>query len=728
MKPTQVERGLVEGGEISSTMFGLSERASDQSHILNILRDKLYTNKVLAVIREYSTNAWDAHIDAGCPQTPIHVRLPTPLDPTFIVRDFGKGLAPEDIIHTYTKYGSSTKRDTNAVVGMLGIGSKSGFAYSDSFSVTSYFEGIKRIYVASLDATNMGKMTLHYEGPTKEQGIEIRIPVHPKDTEQFYSEAKALFPFFDPQPVINVELVSLAESAWGAADGWIQRDVPKGLPRWTARMGCVPYRINFENIGELSENDEILLAKHAGCIYLPLGTADVSASREELEYTEKTKLAVREGLLRLRATQSAHVLSLVMACSGIARRLKAIEIAKTTGMSLPKEYLYLESPRAQLCELSDAAFDAQCAELDRNNKPVPRRQTKSFRLLSKVVLNSSAERVEEISSVKVAEFTQLVFNDEPDKARLKHYSDIWRYTVVDPLPGFTKEQVLRELKPLIQTATLDGIQIQDASTVGTYVPRAKGRGGRIVDTLERVRHPYRNRLFKWLNLSDTENSGNWEPTDNAFESHNVYVILKGFRSSTSLVEIRRNKYLLEVLAPHVEFPEIYGIRDLVIDPMSPEKIHAVPYDKWFSNTMKTLMAEDTDLSLTIADSEFFVLLGHPKEMSSIVVAEFCRHLTEGHPLRHYLEVTQRVAKVGNSDGYYADTPKRLYKAYRQQIGNISNNLRRDAINACGELPRFNVSQYPLLPDRPENFLRGLNSFHAAKDMGRYIQLIDLHGA
>ena len=62
----------------------------------SILSDSLYSNKIKAVIRELSTNAYDAHIAAGNAETPFYINLPTALDSQFWVRDYGTGLNKED--------------------------------------------------------------------------------------------------------------------------------------------------------------------------------------------------------------------------------------------------------------------------------------------------------------------------------------------------------------------------------------------------------------------------------------------------------------------------------------------------------------------------------------------------------------------------------------------------------------------------------------------------------
>ena len=134
-------------------------RQENVAHIFSILRNQLYSNKVLAVIREYSTNAYDAHIEANV-ERPIEITLPTSFSPTFIVRDFGFGLSPDDVQNIFASYGASTKRNTNEQVGMLGLGSKSAFCYVNSFMIVSRHNGTEYTYQAYIDETNVGKVAL----------------------------------------------------------------------------------------------------------------------------------------------------------------------------------------------------------------------------------------------------------------------------------------------------------------------------------------------------------------------------------------------------------------------------------------------------------------------------------------------------------------------------------------------------------------------------------------
>lgn len=180
MEPEYTERQVTSGGVSQSAQFAIS--MADQTHIMTILRDTLYTDRVLAVLREYSANAWDAHRQSGKADLPIKVTIPTDMDPTLRIRDFGSGMSQEDVFRIYSQYGASTKRDDNIAVGMMGIGSKSGFAYSDTFTVVSWNGGMKRIYIALLNETDTGTINLLAEEPCGEEtGIEIQIPVRHQD-------------------------------------------------------------------------------------------------------------------------------------------------------------------------------------------------------------------------------------------------------------------------------------------------------------------------------------------------------------------------------------------------------------------------------------------------------------------------------------------------------------------------------------------------------------------
>ena len=173
------------------------------SKMFKILSDSLYSDKVMAVIRELATNAYDSHISAGN-KNPFVVKLPTAADPNFSVRDYGTGLSQKDMEHLYTTYGASNKNDSNDFVGCLGLGSKSPFAYTKSFTTTSYFNGTQYTYIAAIDDAGVPTLNLIHSTDTKEpNGLEISFAVKQYDFQEFSQKAIRVFHYFKMKPIIK---------------------------------------------------------------------------------------------------------------------------------------------------------------------------------------------------------------------------------------------------------------------------------------------------------------------------------------------------------------------------------------------------------------------------------------------------------------------------------------------------------------------------------------------
>jgi hypothetical protein len=145
-----------------------------------LLSRKLYSNPTLAVIRELISNAIDV---SGCN---IDIQAPSFLEPTFIVRDYGTGLSRDDVMTLYTTYGESTKRDTNSVIGGFGVGSKSPFALTDTFTVTSRYKGERTDYVCYKDKGFPRIREVCSAHTDEPDGLEVRVPI--EDINRFNEE------------------------------------------------------------------------------------------------------------------------------------------------------------------------------------------------------------------------------------------------------------------------------------------------------------------------------------------------------------------------------------------------------------------------------------------------------------------------------------------------------------------------------------------------------------
>ena len=292
MITTSTQTTLKQSDDFKSFQFGIKE--SGLSHIFNVLRNQLYSDKVLAVIREYSCNAVDAHVEVGKADVPIKVTLPTQLTPEFKVRDFGRGLTETEIAEIYAMYGESTKRGSNEQIGQLGLGCKSAFAYGDNFIINSFVKGIKTTYNAFIDPSDIGQISKMGDEKTKEEsGVEIVIPVKSDDFSEFYDKAVTLFKYFKVVPDVRgtnrddlkrqleKSKVIIEKDNWRLVEGDSH-----------AIMGNISYPLDSGalNIGWQDERAELLSSGVE--IDFAIGDLEISASREALQYTERTKKAI----------------------------------------------------------------------------------------------------------------------------------------------------------------------------------------------------------------------------------------------------------------------------------------------------------------------------------------------------------------------------------------------------------------------------------------------------
>jgi len=189
------------------------------SKMFKILSDSLYSDKVMAVIRELATNAYDSHISAGN-KNPFLVKLPTSADPNFSVRDYGTGLSQQDMESLYTTYGASNKNNSNDFVGCLGLGSKSPFAYTKSFTTTSYFNGTQYTYIAAIDDAGVPTLNLIHSTETSEpNGLEIGFAVKQYDFQEFSQKSIRVFHYFRMKPIITGGV------GWNFSEEYSQRNV-----------------------------------------------------------------------------------------------------------------------------------------------------------------------------------------------------------------------------------------------------------------------------------------------------------------------------------------------------------------------------------------------------------------------------------------------------------------------------------------------------------------------
>ena len=299
-------------GNQSESFFSIKQ--DNIAHIFGILRNQLYSNKQLAIVREYCTNAFDAHVDAGIANEPIIVTVPTHIAPTLIIRDRGNGLSTDNVYQVFASYGESTKRNTDSQVGMLGLGSKSAFCYVDSFTVTSYNNGVKSVYNAYIDTTQIGKISLVHTEPTDETGLEIKIHVNQYDIPTFNNVIVDFLKFFNPKPIIlNNDAIKRQISDFDftpvlSGDNWkVTRRGDWNNSRIYVTMGNVNYPVSISSLPSYDLR-EFLEGFNSYYIYVnvPIGTVKPSASRESLDMNTKTTNAVMDAFNKVKSEIQAE--------------------------------------------------------------------------------------------------------------------------------------------------------------------------------------------------------------------------------------------------------------------------------------------------------------------------------------------------------------------------------------------------------------------------------------
>lgn len=146
--------------------------------VLSDILSTLYANPERSTMREYIANGIDAHVQAGV-NRPVKVTLPSYGSPSLVVKDFGNGLPLEALRTTFFKYGASTKNDDDDQIGAFGIGAKSAFSLSKSWTVCNIHNGLKYVISTTNDSHGAPLQTVIVNGePTTEQsGVTVTVPI-----------------------------------------------------------------------------------------------------------------------------------------------------------------------------------------------------------------------------------------------------------------------------------------------------------------------------------------------------------------------------------------------------------------------------------------------------------------------------------------------------------------------------------------------------------------------
>lgn len=293
MKTAVISSPSIASSDIEESKMGMDSSGMDLASFF--LRDKIYSNKILAVVREYACNAIDEHLKHKI-KVPVDIGLRYNDDKSasFFCRDYAKGLSEKNVRGIFGMYFKSTKSKSNDSIGGFGVGSKAGHCYGDTFYVASFFEGKKTTYSCMLgggkNGVPVGTIYKIDETPTSESGLEISMPIEDKDQFSFEKEILKIIKYsswnincniFDN---ISVPEIPLAEHKMDRFNIKVYDSGFGSSP--VIQMGGVKY-------ASLKIND-IIKPNTTLVVDCPIGTFGIPISREKLEDSDSNAKVLSE--------------------------------------------------------------------------------------------------------------------------------------------------------------------------------------------------------------------------------------------------------------------------------------------------------------------------------------------------------------------------------------------------------------------------------------------------
>ena len=400
-------------GKVKTNKFKIGE---DSMGIIIDSLINLYSDPIGSIVREVTSNCYDAHREKD-----LKVKNVIPMErddnlnwfhPTskkpqiefqeenillgvgnaFLFRDFGVGLSKRRVEEIYTLFGNSTKRDNNHQIGGFGIGAKSPFSYTDTFYIITNHNGKKYSYMLyrGNDAFHMD--LLKTTETTELNTTEVVIPIN---TEDSYRDIKNFVKAINKQLLyfIGLEFINIDEGTGRAISStkidFENDDLAICLDQADSKyssdceihlmVGRVRYPLNqdmVDNKVNWNSTDIPCALKFA------VGELDLVPSREAIRYTDKTKNAITDKILKIQKEMSIICETELAKCTNMIDWLNhANSLKLNTGYRYNRTYETIFSVQSYLAKMKDD--NAKCTlhgvELSGSLLNDEYRQTRLFR-------------------------------------------------------------------------------------------------------------------------------------------------------------------------------------------------------------------------------------------------------------------------------------------------------------------------------------------------------------
>lgn len=258
-----------------------------------IFSDQIYSDKPLAIVGELCANAWDSHRQAGKADVPFILKLPTPLEKSLRISDYGVGMTHEFMMQHFMVMLHSPKDQDDFAAGGFGLGRFTPMAYSDSFVVQCREGGQMRRYMVYKNEIGVPSMSFVGTVPTLEaDGVDVIMDIAEPDIEVFHDAARYVAAFID-QPSMTIVGTKIPDLEWRMRTKTYGFFNPKDLPsryqhKHMAIVGPRAYPINTYHVAI----PNILEKKNGVAMFFGIGDVEITPSREHVSYTYNTKTAI----------------------------------------------------------------------------------------------------------------------------------------------------------------------------------------------------------------------------------------------------------------------------------------------------------------------------------------------------------------------------------------------------------------------------------------------------
>lgn len=279
-------------GDIQENRVGIDKANID--FITTLLTSNLYSKPFESFLRETIANAYDSHLEAGTDKNIILLfEGKNEYSYTVSIRDYGTGVSPERFEKIYRNIGSSTKRESNDFIGMFGIGRFSSLSCADTANITSYYNGKKYSYIMYKNGNSLNIDKLSEVEGDYPNGLEVSIQVK-KDSYYDWDTAIYQLCLFD-----KLYIACKGECCWrlrNAVECFNNRKV-KNYNNTFSTCNILHSSKLYYKVGNIlyeADNDHTYISTKGLIINIPIGTVDITPSRENLQYTEFTNKTLME--------------------------------------------------------------------------------------------------------------------------------------------------------------------------------------------------------------------------------------------------------------------------------------------------------------------------------------------------------------------------------------------------------------------------------------------------